>query len=419
MRCSDLHHRSPTDPCAVSIASKVPVRRVDGLASNPNADRVEIDEGQRQRLDAVVEFARARLSSRACERDASGHFDRALWNDAAEFGLAGLPIPEAWGGSGLDALDTILVVEALGKGCEDGGLVFSLCAHTFASAVPIWRARAPGLHDRYLRRIATGQLICANATTEPEAGSDVYAMKTTARRVGNEYVLDGTKCFITNAPVADLFLIYAMTDPGRGFLGVSAFVVPRDTAGLRVVSEHAKTGLRTSPWGTVSLEECRVPEEWRLGPEGSGAALFSESMVWERACLFAYYVGAMDRVLGRCIAHARARKQFGNRIGAFQSVANRIVDMKMRLETSRLLLYRVGELHRAGKRCDEAAALSKLWISEAAVQSGLDAIQIFGAAGVVTDTGIDALLRDAVPARIFSGSSEMQRSVIAKMLGVS
>ncbi len=379
---------------------------------------MELSDAQRERVGATYAFARERLSPGAREREANSRFERALWNEAAAFGLAGLPIPEAWGGSGLDALDTMLVVEALGRGCEDGGLVFSLCAHMFASAVPIWRSKAGALHDRYLRDIAGGKLICANGTSEPEAGSDVYAMKATARRDGDAYVLEGTKCFITNAPVADLFLLYAATDRERGFLGISAFLVPRDTPGLRVAEEHAKTGLRTSPWGTIYLEECRVPLDARVGPEGAGASLFRESMIWERACLFAYYVGAMDRVLAQCVEHARTRVQFKQPIGAFQSISNRIVDMKLRLEASRLLLYRAGELHRAGKRCEEAVALSKLYISEAAVQSGLDAIQIFGGVGMSPNSGIDALLRDAVPSRVFSGSSELQRAIVAKTLGL-
>jgi alkylation response protein AidB-like acyl-CoA dehydrogenase len=288
----------------------------------------------------------------------------------------------------------------------------------FASAVPLWRSRAPELRERYLRDVTSGKTICCNGTTEPEAGSDVHAMKTRAVRDGADYVLDGTKCFVTNAPIADLFLLYAVTDPGRGMFGISAFLVPRDTKGLSVAPEHAKTGLRTSPWGTIYMDGCRVPEAWRVGPEGSGAALFGESMVWERGCLFAYYVGAMERSLERCIEHARGRNQFGHPIGHFQSVANRIVDMKLRLETSRLLLYRAGELHREGKRCDEAVALSKLWISEAAVQSGLDAVQIFGGSGMTADTGVDALLRDAIPARVFSGTSEIQRAIVARMMGL-
>jgi len=161
-----------------------------------------------------------------------------------------------------------------------------------------------------------------------------------------------------------------------------------------------------------------VPESARVGPEGSGAALFHESMIWERGCLFAYYVGAMQRTLDRCVEHARSRVQFGAKIGAFQSISNRLVDMKVRLEVGRLLLYRAGELHRSRKRCDDAIAMCKLWISEAAVQSGLDAVQVFGGSGAVTETGVDALLRDAVPSRIFSGTSEMQRAIIARSMGL-
>jgi alkylation response protein AidB-like acyl-CoA dehydrogenase len=379
---------------------------------------VELSAVQTERVKATEHFARTRLSAGAREREAAGAFDRQLWDAAAEFGLVGLPIPEKWGGSGLDAVDTMLVIEALGRACEDGGLVFSLCAHMFASAVPIWRSGSTNHHEQYLPALAAGTLICANGTSEPDAGSDVYAMKTTARRAGGEYVLNGTKCFITNAPIADLFLIYASTSLERKVFGISAFLIPRDTAGLRVAPEKSKTGLRTSPWGTIYLDDCRIPEGARVGPEGCGASLFAESMIWERGCLFAYYVGAMERSLVRCIEHARSRVQFGHRLGAYQSVSNRIVDMKLRLEAGRLLLYRAGELHRSGKRCDEAVALSKLWISEAALQSGLDAIQIFGGAGVATDTGVDALMRDAVPARIFSGTSEMQRAIVARMLGL-
>jgi L-prolyl-PCP dehydrogenase len=379
----------------------------------------DLTPAQRERIDTVLRFARTRLSPGARLREASGTFDRKLWDECADFGLAGLPIPEAWGGSGLDAVDTMLVIEALGKACDDGGLVFSLCAHMFASAIPIWRSGAAELHARYLRDVAAGKLLCANGTTEPEAGSDIHAMKATARRDGSDYLLDGTKCFITNAPVADLFLIYAKTDPTAGFMGISAFLIPRETKGLRVVPEHHKTGLATSPWGTIYLEDCRISADACMGPEGAGAALFGESMIWERCCLFAYYVGAMDRALDRAVEHARDRSQFGHRLGSYQSIQNRIVDMKLRLETSRLLLYRAGELHRQGKRCDEAVAMCKLWISESAVQSGLDLIQIFGGTGVVTETGVDALLRDAIPARIFSGTSEMQRLIIARMLGLS
>ncbi len=379
---------------------------------------MELTTSQRERVEATLDFARKRLSPGARERDKAGLFDRDLWNEAAEFGLAGLPIPDQWGGGGYDAVDTMLIVEALGRGCEDAGLVFSLCAHMFASAVPIWRSRSAYHQERYLAEIAAGRLICCNATTEPRAGSDVYALEASARRKGREYVLEGTKFFITNAPVADLFLVYASTSPERGFLGISAFLIPRDTPGLRVAPGDTKTGLRTSPWGTVYLEDCVVPEETRVGPEGAGAMLFRESMIWERGCLFAYYVGAMARSLDACVEHARQRRQFGAALGGFQAVSHKLVDMRLRLEASRLLLLRAGELHRRGQRCEEAVAMSKLYIAEAAVQSGLDAIQIFGASGVSAETAVDALLRDAIPSRIFSGTSEIQRTIIAKAMGL-
>jgi L-prolyl-PCP dehydrogenase len=379
---------------------------------------MELTPAQSERIAATFRFARDQLSPGARVRERNAHFDRVLWQRAAEFGLTGLPIPEQYGGSGLDLLDTLLTIEALGRGCEDGGLVFSLCAHLFASAVPLWRSDPSPEQQRMLGEIASGRAICANGTTEPHAGSDVYAMKTSATRTGDHYLLDGSKCFITNAPIADLFLIYASTDPSRGYLGISAFLLPRDIPGLRVQAEEEKTGLRTSPWGSLYLENCRVEARWRVGPEGAGAALFRESMLWERVCLFAYYVGAMERVIAQCIEHAKSRKQFSVAIGGFQSIAHRIVDMKLRLEASRLLMYRVGELQRAGKPCEQAAALSKIMISDSAVQTGLDAIQIFGALGMTPASGVDALLRDALPARIFSGSNELQRNVVARTLGL-
>ncbi len=366
----------------------------------------------------VQQFAEQVLSASAAERMAKSRFDREIWRQAAEMGLTGLPLPEKWGGSGFGALDTMIVVEALGRGCEDMGLVFSLCAHMFACAVPIWRYGSETLHERFLHAVAKGEVIVANAITEPGAGSDVHAMRTTATRDGDHYLLSGEKCFITNAPIADLFLIYAQTAPKHGFFGISGFLISRDTPGLTVTDAGAKTGLNTSPWGTVYLQECRVPMSALVGVEGGGAPMFQDSMVWERGCLFAAYVGAMERVLQQSIRQATDRKQFGRQIGDNQAISNRLVDMKLRIETSRLLLYRAGWLYDHDQPYEEAIALSKLWISECAVQSGLDAIQIFGGTGVTRATGIDRLLLDALPSRVFSGTSEIQREIIARHLGL-
>jgi L-prolyl-PCP dehydrogenase len=377
-----------------------------------------LNSEQQERAEHVRRFAREVLSPGALDRVEQGRFDRSLWDRAAELGLAGLPVAEEWGGSGLGALDTMLAVEALGAGSTDMGLVFSLCAHMFACAVPLWRYGSPGIRDRYLRDVATGRLIAANAITEPESGSDAYAMRTRARRDGDDYVLDGQKCFVTNAPVADLFVVYARTNPKQPFFGISCFAVPRDTPGLTVLPGSRKTGLDTSPWGTLHFDECRVPASARVGSEGVGATIFHDSMIWERGCLFAAYVGAMERVLEQCVSHAKERRQFGQPIGRMQGISDLLVDFKLRLETSRLLLYRAGWLYDRGEPYEEAIALSKLWISESAVKSGLDAIQVFGGAGVSSDTGIDRLLLDALPSRIFSGTSQIQREFVARQMGL-
>lgn len=373
---------------------------------------------QSERAAHIARFAREALSPGARRRIAENRFDREIWDRAAELGLTGLPIPESWGGSNLGALDTMLAVEALGAHCPDLGLIFSLCAHMFASVVPLWRFGSAELQERFLRAMVSGRLIAANAITEPESGSDAYAMRTSARRDGDDYVLNGEKCFVTNAPVADLFLIYARTNPKQAFFGISCFAAPRDTPGLTVLPGGGKTGLGASPWGGLSLIDCRLPAASRIGAEGAGAAIFHDSMIWERGCLFAAYVGAMERVLDQCVSYARDRKQFRQAIGRHQSVSNRLVDMKLRLETSRLLLYRAGWLYDQGLPCEDAIAQSKLWISECAVQSGLDAIQIFGGAGVSSESGVDRLLLDSLPSRIFSGTSEIQREFIARHMGL-
>jgi alkylation response protein AidB-like acyl-CoA dehydrogenase len=231
-------------------------------------------------------------------------------------------------------------------------------------------------------------------------------------------VLNGSKCFITNAPIANVFVAYAKTDPKQAFFGISCFVIPRDTPGLTVQPEGRKTGLPTSPWGSVYFDDCHVPVVNRVGAEGAGAAIFQDSMIWERGCLFAAYAGAMDRVLAQCIEHARHRRQFGKPIGRNQSVSNKLIDMKLRLEAARLLLYRAGWLYDNGKPYEEAIALSKLWISESAVQAGLDAIQVFGGIAMIADSGLDRLLLDSLPSRVFSGSSEIQREIVARHMGL-
>jgi L-prolyl-PCP dehydrogenase len=345
-------------------------------------------------------------------------FDREVWRRAGDFGLAGLCVPEALGGMGLGAAGTAHVMEALGRGADDAGLVFSLGAHLFACVVPLWKLAGAEMKSRLLPKLASGEWIGANAITEAEAGSDVFSLKSRATREGEDYVLDGAKSWVTNGPVADVFIVYAQTNPKFGYLGLSAFVVERDRAGLSLGKPIEKVGLESSPTCSIYLESCRVPKENLVGSEGQGGPIFESAMLWERSCLFALWVGRMERQLEAVLEHARSRRQFGKALGDFQAISHRVADMKLRLEAARLLLYRACWRIDQGQDARLDVAMAKLAVSEAAVQSGLDAVQIFGGLGVSSELGVDRYLRDALPATIVSGTSEIQKNLIARCLGL-
>jgi alkylation response protein AidB-like acyl-CoA dehydrogenase len=223
---------------------------------------------------------------------------------------------------------------------------------------------------------------------------------------------------VTNAPVADLFVAYATVDPALGTMGITGFIIEKDTPGFQVSRKLEKLGLRTSQMAEVTLNDCRVAEGQRLGREGRGASVFESSMEWERGCILASCLGVMRRQLQECVEHARSRKQFGKSIGKFQSVANRLVDMKVRLDTCRPLVYRIGVLKDAKKDATVEAAVAKLYVSESFVKSCLDAVQIFGGYGYMTEQQVERDLRDSIGSTLYSGTSEIQRNIIARGLGL-
>jgi alkylation response protein AidB-like acyl-CoA dehydrogenase len=367
---------------------------------------------------AAIDFARASLGRDMIARDRDETFDRDAWMRCAEFGVLGLPIPKEYGGQGLGLTDLLAVMEGLGYGTRDQGLLFSLNAHLWTNSIPILIYGTPEQRQRYLPGLCDGTLIGANAASEPDAGSDIFGMRTRATRDGERYVLSGTKTFVTNAPVADLFVAYATIDPALGPMGVTAFIVETGTPGLTVSRKLDKMGLRTSPMAEVIFADCAVPRANRLGREGRGAQVFECSMEWERGSILANCLGVMRRQLDECIKHAQTRKQFGKPIGKYQSVANRIVDMKVRLDTCRLLVYRIGALKDANRDAAMEAAVAKLHVSDCYVRSSLDAIQVFGGYGYMTEQQIERDLRDAVGSSIYSGTSEIQRNIIARQLGL-
>lgn len=341
---------------------------------------------------------------------------RVQWQQCGALYLPGLSVPEHYGGRGYDPLTTARVIEAFGRGCEDMGLVFSIAAHLFACAMPIAEHAEEALKRRFLPGLCDGSLIGANAITEEQAGSDVFALTTRATRDGEAYILNGQKSYVSNGPVADLFVVYATTNPAHGYLGITGFVVERDTPGLVLGEPLHKVGLTSTPASRVSFESCRVPLANRLGREGQGAAVFTHSMQWERSCLFAAYIGQMERQLERTIAYVKERRQFGKPLGKHQAIAHRLAAMKLRLEAARLLLYRACWAFAQGQQAMLDISLSKLAVSEAAVLGGLDAVHIHGSLGINSEYGIEMMLRDALPSTIFSGTTEMQYDIIAREL---
>jgi alkylation response protein AidB-like acyl-CoA dehydrogenase len=376
-------------------------------------------EQQMALREAVIRFARAELNTNLVERDARAEFNVAGWRKCAAFGIQGLLIPPEYGGRGVDPLTAAYALEGLGCGCRDSGLIFAINAHMWACLMPILAFGTEPQKEHYLPKLCNGTLIGSNAMTEPGSGSDAYGgLKATALKRDGQYVLNGTKTFITNAPVADVILVFATVDSSKGAQGITAFLVERSTPGLSVSGPIAKMGLTTVPMGQVVLENCHVAAERRLGQEGSGVAIFSHAMEWERAMILASAVGSMERQLEACIQYARQRQQFGKPIGKFQLVASKIVDMKVRLETARNLLYKVAWLKAQDRSAYLEAALAKLTISESWVASCMDAMQVHGGYGYLTELEVERELRDALGSRFYSGTAEMQRLTIARFLGL-
>ncbi|MBM2842284.1 MAG: acyl-CoA dehydrogenase [Anaerolineales bacterium] len=366
---------------------------------------------------AAVDLGR-QLNEGLIERDRAGELSLDGWRACARFGLQGLPMPEAYGGAAADILTTMLTMEGLGYGCRDNGLIFAINAQMWSVQMPILDFGTPEQKERLLPPLVRGEWIGAHAMSEPDSGSDAYSLRARAERRNDGYVLNGTKTFVTNAPVADLTLVFATIDRSKGMWGVTAFLVERGTPGFRVSRQIEKLGLRTSPMAEVVLEDCFLPEASRLGPEGAGAKIFNSSMEWERSCILASHLGAMERQLEGSIRYARERQQFGQPIGKFQSVSNRIVDMRVRLETARLLLYKVAWMKKTGQPAVQEAALAKLYLSECFLQSSLDAIRVYGGYGYMTEFEVERDLRDSIGGTIYSGTSDIQRVIAARLMGL-
>lgn len=378
-----------------------------------------ISEEQKNLRKKIIHFAQQELNESVAARDSSQLFSKELWKKCAVAGIQGLPAGESYGGSGLDALTCAMGLEAFGYGCHDGGLVFSVCAHILACIVPISKHGSEEQKQRYLPGLCDGSLIGMHAITEPEAGSDPFAMKTRAEPDGAGWCINGTKAFVSNGPVGDLAIVFAMTDFQKGFHGgATAFIIEKDSPGFSHGKKFEKLGLRTAQVSEMVLENVYVPETAVLGTVGGSSAIFATAMDWERILLVASHIGIMERLLDTSVAYARKRSQFGQKIGKFQAVAHKIADMKVQIEAARLLAYCAAWRLDHTKNVAMEAAITKLFVSESLVRSALDAVQIHGGYGYLAEYNVERILRDAIGSTIYSGTSEMQRNIIARWLGL-
>jgi alkylation response protein AidB-like acyl-CoA dehydrogenase len=378
-----------------------------------------LTDEQRMLYEQISRFASSELNASGEDSGGEHEFPRDRWEKCGEMMLQGLPVPEEFGGAGLDPVSTAIALEGLGYGCRDGGLVFAVCAHLLACVVPIWKHGTPEQKERLLPDLCSGAKVAVNGMTEPGTGSDAFGMKTRAVPEGSGFVLNGNKTFSSNGPVADLAVIYASTDAEKGYHGgVTAFLVDKDTPGFSAGQRFKKMGLHSCPIGEMVMEDVYVPAEAVLGKVGGGAPIFSESMDWERACLVAAHVGSIQWLVEKAVEYARTRKQGSQTISKYQAVAHRIADVKVRLEASRLLTYKAaaGLVRPATASMD--ASIAKLFVSESLLTSAIDTMRVFGGYGLMSEYGIESVVRDAAGGVIYSGTSDIQRNIIARWLGL-
>ena len=368
-----------------------------------------------------VRFAEEHLGGDALARDRAGEFSRDRWKACAEFGVLGTCMAKEFGGQARPVTHAVAALEGLGYGCRDGGFVYALCSQLFGLQMPLQLLATDELKRRYLPRLVAGEILAAHAFSETEAGSDALSITTTATADGEQFLLRGRKCFITNAPQADVALVFAKTSPGRSVLGLTAFLVDLQWEGASHGREFEKLGVRTVHMGELIFDDVRVPAGHVVGGKGGGIRVVGESTGWERAVLLTAALGPMSRCVDDCIAHAKTRRQFGKPIGAHQQVSSKIADMIVRLRTCRLVVYDMASRLQNGKSVQsmaQDAAIAKLFVSENYVKLEMDALQVFGVRGYLMDSFIQQGLRDSLSSTIYAGTSEIMRNMIARFAGL-
>ncbi len=376
-------------------------------------------ETQLRYREDVRMFAAEHLQDHVCARDLASEFAIDLWKKTAKFGVHGMSVPTEFGGrNNADILTAMLAMEALGLECADTGFLFALNAQMWTVQLPIVQFGSDQQKQRLLPGFCDGTILGAHAVTEPESGSDVFSLKTHAAKCDGGYILNGSKCLVTLAPIADVFLVFATVNPDIGRWGVTAFLVDAQSEGITTGQPENKMGLRTVPMGSITFKNCFVAETNRLGAEGQGFSISQHSLEFERCCILASQIGAMERQLNQAVDYAKNRQQFGQSISKFQAVSHRIAEMRLRLETARLLLYKVAWLKQQGQSAMLEAAMLKLHLSESFVASSMDAVRVLGGHGYLAKNGVERDLRDAVGGLLYAGTSDIQRNIISGLMGL-
>jgi butyryl-CoA dehydrogenase len=371
----------------------------------------QLSEEHEMMRKMVREFAQNEVAPTAAERDEEERFDRSLFDQMGELGLTGIPWPEEEGGVGSDYLSYVIAVEELSRVCASTGVTLS--AHLSLASWPIHKFGTPEQKERFLKPLAQGTKMGAYGLTEPGSGSDAAGMKTTAVRDGNHYVLNGNKIFITNGGEAEIYIVFAVTDPEQKHRGVTAFIVEKGTPGFSIGKKEKKLGIRSSPTTEILFEDCRVPVANRLGEEGQGFKIAMMTLDGGRNGIAAQAVGIAQGALDAALEYAKGRKQFGKPIGKLQAIQFKLADMATQIEAARLLTYQAAWLESEGLPYGKASAMAKLYAGDIAMQVTTEAVQIFGGYGYTREYPVERMMRDAKITQIYEGTNEIQRIVIA------
>lgn len=371
---------------------------------------------QLKEQEDIKEWASSVLNDGLAEREKNYQFNFDGWRRSIAKKLPGLIVPERYNGRDLDPISLAAIFEALGNGSRDNGFNFALNAHLWGCVHPVNIFGNDAQKQKYLPLLAGGEWIGALAASERDAGSDIFSLQTKAVKKHDCYVLNGSKMFVTNAPVTDLFVILAATNPSAGAFGLTAFLVEKDHPGLQIGKNLKKMGLHTAQMSEIFFEECVISAENRLGAEGAGMGIFNQIMEWERGFIMATAVGTMERQIASCILYAQNRKQFQKKIGSFTAISDKLIEMRLRWETSRLFLYKFAWLKKQGLTAMIQAAMNKLKISESWIKVSEDALKIHGGYGYLKATEVERDLRDALGSQFYSGTPEMQKQILTQLM---